>query len=365
VSSPEAPSIKRSHSELAGTTGMAPRDLTVMNTGPGRHGRLYLYLLFSGMIWQAGGCRPSNPPGDLPVPPAPSVAKTEKNRDKGKRATDYQLKGIVKKVDLARGSATIAHEAIPGFMGAMTMPFFITDRTVLEGLASGDEVQGSLHVELEDGVVASYELRDLVVVKPAVSEMVIDVSKGNVSVRKAPKQLAVGEAVPDFSMTTQEGNPLKLSDLRGSVVVLTFIYTRCPLPDFCPLMDRKFGELAQRVSAIPDRAAHIRMISLSFDPEHDTPEVLAKHARARGAMPPLWIFAVANHEELNKVGRPLGLFFGPRENDIAHNLCTAIIDPQGSLARLELGTARNKWENVDLLKTIYSLIPPSVGAPKP
>ena len=130
-------------------------------------------------------------------------------------------------------------------------------------------------------------------------------------------------------------------------------------------MDRKFGELAQRVSAIPDRAAHIRMISLSFDPEHDTPEVLAKHARARGAMPPLWIFAVANHAEVNKVGPPLGLFFGPRENDIAHNLCTAIIDPQGSLARLELGTARNKWENVDLLKTIYSLIPPSVGAPQP
>jgi protein SCO1/2 len=130
-------------------------------------------------------------------------------------------------------------------------------------------------------------------------------------------------------------------------------------------MDRKFGELAARLNTIPERAAHIRMISLSFDPEHDTPAVLAKHAAARGATPPLWIFAVAKHEELNKVGRPLGLFYGPRENEIAHNLCTAIIDTQGKLARLELGTARNKWENVDLLKTIYSLIPPSVGAPKP
>ena len=130
-------------------------------------------------------------------------------------------------------------------------------------------------------------------------------------------------------------------------------------------MDRKFAELSSRIGAFKERAGHIRLISLSFDPEHDTPDVLAKHAQARGATPPLWIFAVANHEELNKIGRPLGLFFGPRENDIAHNLCTAIIDPQGKLARLELGTARNKWENVDLLKTIYSLIPPSPKVEKP
>jgi protein SCO1 len=365
VSLPRARSIKRSHSEKAGSTGVAPRDLTVMNARPGRHNRLLLYLLFSGTIWQLAGCGANEPPADLKAPTAASTASPEKKREKGKRSTDYQLKGVVKKVDLARGSVTIAHEAIPGFMGAMTMPFFPTDRGELEGVAFGDEVEATLHVDEQDGVVSNYELRSLVVTKPAVSEMVLDVTKGKVSVRKPPKQLEVGEPVPDFSMTTQEGKPLKLSDLRGSVVVLTFIYTRCPLPDFCPLMDRKFGELAQRLNTIPDRAAHVRLISVSFDPEHDTPLVLAKHAQARGATPPLWIFAVAKHEELSKVGRPLGLFYGPRENDIAHNLSTAIIDPQGKLARLEVGTERNKWENVDLLKTIYSLIPPSAEPRKP
>jgi protein SCO1/2 len=344
---------------------VASGDYTIMNVFRCHHDRFALHLLLSSLIFQGAGCGRSEPSADLSPSQGPAAATTEKKRDKGTQVTDYPLKGIVKKVDLARGSVMIAHEEIKGFMAAMTMPFFISDRAVLEDLAPGDLVEGTLHVEAQEGVVENYELRDLVVVNPAVRPMVLDVTKGKVSLREAPKLLEVGDPVPDFSMTTQEGKPLKLSDLRGSVIVLTFIYTRCPLPDFCPLMDRKFAELSSRISASRERAGHIRLISLSFDPGHDTPEVLAKHAQARGATPPLWIFAVSKHEELNKIARPLGLIYGPRENDIAHNLCTAIIDPQGKLARLELGTARNKWENVDLLKSIYSLIPPSPHAKKP
>ena len=102
-------------------------------------------------------------------------------------------------------------------------------------------------------------------------------------------------------MTGQDGKTFKLSDLRGEVIVLTFIYTRCPMPEFCPLMDRKFSELAQHVSAFPKRAKEIRLLSLSFDPENDTPEVLRKHAALRGATPPLWSYAVASHEELARI----------------------------------------------------------------
>jgi protein SCO1/2 len=330
-----------------------------MNAGPGRQDRVFLYALLSAITWLAGGCSQGAGPEGGSIPAVSGAARTAKNRATGKLEIDYPLKGVVKKVDLVRGSLMIAHEAIPGFMEAMTMPFFYQDRALLEGLAIGDHVDGTLHVVQEDGVVVEHELRELVVTKPALRQFTLDVTKGKVSLRDQPKQLEIGQAVPDFAMTTQEGKPLKLSDLRGSVVVLTFIYTRCPLPDFCPLMDRKFGELAQRAGAVPERARQIRLISLSFDPEHDTPALLAKHAQAKGAVPPLWTFAVATHEELAKIGRPLGLFYGPRENEIAHNLCTAIIDTEGKLARLELGADRNKWENVDLLKTIYSLIPPA------
>ncbi len=172
-----------------------------------------------------------------------------------------------------------------------------------------------------------------------------------------PKRLEPGDPVPDFALTGQDGKSFRLKDLRGFVVVLTFVYTRCPLPDFCPYMDRKFADLAMSISAFPDRAAKIRLLSVSFDPDHDTPEILRKHARIRGAMPPLWQFAVASHAELAKITAPLGLVYGPGKDEIIHNLCTAVIDQQGRLARLEVGTQRNKWSSADLLKTIYSLIP--------
>ena len=96
------------------------------------------------------------------------------------------------------------------------------------------------------------------------------------------------------------------------------------------------GPADRRVSRT--RAGKIRLISLSFDPEHDTPDLLRKHAQVRGATPPLWSYAVASHAELAKIGVPLGLFYQPGDSEIAHNLCTAVIDPRGKLARLEVGT---------------------------
>ena len=194
--------------------------------------------------------------------------------------------------------------------------------------------------------------------KPAPSvQAAPDISKNKALVGPQHRLLAVGEPVPDFTMTNQDGQAVKLSDLRGNVVALTFIYTRCPLPDFCPLMDKKFAELAQGIALYPERARQIRLISLSFDPEHDTPDLLRKHAQVRGATPPLWSYAVASHAELAKIGVPLGLYYQPGDSEIAHNLCTAIIDPSGALARLDIGTKRNDWAIADLLKTIYSVLP--------
>jgi protein SCO1/2 len=288
------------------------------------------------------GCAPANP-----------TRETDHSTTK-----DYLLKGVVTKVEQDSGHVRIRHEEIPDFMPAMTMRFSLKDRNLLAELKERDEVEGTLHVLLRDGAVSDYELRSLVVTKPAPKEtMIVDIAKGQV--RPAPRLLEMGDQIPDFAMTMQDGNLFKLSQLRGKVVVLTFIYTRCPLPDFCPLMDRKFSALSQSIAAFPERAKHIRLISLSFDPEHDTPEVLRKHALIRGATPPLWSYAVAHHEELAKVAPGLGLFYGPGQGEVAHNLVSAVIDPEGKLARIEVGRERNRWETADLLKTVYSLIPSS------
>jgi protein SCO1/2 len=241
----------------------------------------------------------------------------------------------------------------------MTMPFHVDSQGLPEDLQEGDQVQGTLKVELENGVVSAYQLTNLTVTKPApAATLVLDVSKSTPALRPKARRLQNGELVPDLALTDQDGKHFRLSDLRGYVVVLTFIYTRCPLPDFCPTMDRKFAELAQSISASGKRAEKIRLLSISFDPEHDTPEILRKHARVRGGMPPLWTFAVASHDELARITEPLGLVYGPGKNEIIHNLCTAVIDSSGKLARLETGTQRNKWSSADLLKTVYSLVPP-------
>jgi protein SCO1/2 len=271
---------------------------------------------------------------------------------------EFKLAGTIKKIDQESRQVTIRHQAIEGFMEAMTMPFRLEDTAVLDDLRPGDEIEATLRVQLENGLTRAYSLHNLTVTKPALaSPLVLDLSGEAPQLRTRPKLLDRGDPVPDFTMTGQDGKTFKLSDLHGRVVALTFIYTRCPLPDFCPYMDRKFADLAQSIGAFPKRAQAVALLSVSFDPDHDTPEILRKHAQIRGGTPPLWTFAVASHDQLARITGPLGLLYGPGKNEIMHNLCTAVIDPQGRLARLEIGTQRNKWSSADLLKTIYSLIP--------
>jgi protein SCO1/2 len=291
---------------------------------------------------------------------APSVPSSADNEPSVAEpsVTTYKLVGVVRAVDLDRSEVRIRHEAIPGFMNAMTMSFAIKDRATLGSLHPGDEIEGVLRVETEAGEVKDYELTGLVVSRPAAATgLTLSLSGGRPEVKAASKSLLPGDPVPDFAMTTEDGETLRLSELRGKVVALTFIYTRCPLPDFCPRIDRKFSDLADRIAAVPQRADQVRLLSVSIDPENDTPAVLKKHAHMRGAKRPLWTFAVAKHEELAKVAGGLGLVYGPGNEGIVHNLALAVIDGDGRILRLETGGAARTLEPVELLKTMYSHFP--------
>lgn len=314
----------------------------------------------------AAGCGSGGPAAERSNAPPRSARASSPGREPAKSPPvagpvteeDHPLKGIVRSVAPESGRVLIRHEEIPGLMKAMTMPFEPANSSILEELNPGDAVEGTLHVVKQDGAVRDYQLRDLHVTKAVPRKsVVVDLSRGKAQVRDVPERMRVGENVPDFTMTTQDDKKIKLSEMRGQVVVLTFVYTRCPMPDFCPLMDRKFSELASHLAAFPERARQVRLISVSFDPEHDTPELLRKHAASRGANPPLWTYAVASREELAKVAPRLGLIFAPDGSEIAHNLCTAVIGPDGKLARLEVGRQPNRWSTADFLKTIYALLP--------
>lgn len=298
----------------------------------------------------ACGCRGPEPPG----PPAAPGGGPDATRDgaagdrgaPGRGPRTYRLVGTVRSVDRESGEVAIAHEEIPGFMPAMTMPFSLEGQAVLEDLQVGDRVEATL--EVGGGATRLSDVTITELAGPPGSA--IDAGGG---LRARRPALGPGEPVPDFAVTTQDGEALRLSDLRGKVVVLTFIYTRCPLPEFCPLMDRKFAELARRVALSPGRAAVVRLLSVSFDPEHDTPEVLSRHASLVGARRPLWTFAVASHEELARVAEPLGLTYGPTGREIVHTLSTAVIDAEGRLVRLETGGG---WEVGEVMSTIAALV---------
>jgi protein SCO1/2 len=298
------------------------------------------------------GCGRQSPPPAATAPPAETAASAFK---------DYPLRGEVRKIEKEGRQVVIHHQEIAGFMPAMTMPFSMKDASVFDDLHVGDEVEGRLRVTYQGDLVKDYELATLEVVKPALAppqkpSLTLRLLGGEPQLVPTPTRLEPGDAVPDFSMTTEDGQALALSALRGKIVVLTFIYTRCPLPDFCPLMDRKFAALAAALDTFPERARHVRLISLSFDPEHDTPDVLKKHAQTQGAQPPLWTFAVARHDELAKVAPALGLSYGPTATEIMHNLSTAVIDPDGKLATLLVGSGAKSWTPPELLKVIYPLV---------
>ena len=244
---------------------------------------------------------------------------------------------------------SIDHEEIPGLMPAMLMDFRVEAPGLLDDVIAGDEVVGEIRADYDErGVLKGIALVDLVVARPALAAIPAS--------RPVSRVLEPGDPVPDFAVTTQSRETLRLSELRGDVVVLTFVYTRCPLPDYCPLMDRRFAELAERLGRSADRADRVRLLSVSFDPEHDTPAVLAEHARRVGAEPPLWTYAVADHDELRRVAGPLGLSYAPMTGEIRHSLSTAVIAPDGTLAVLELG---NGWEVAALDAEVRALATPT------
>ncbi len=304
-----------------------------------RSNRRPSWLHLTAALWLASGCG------------SPTPVDTEKTPKKPETVvTSYPLRGEVVRIDRTTGRVAIRHEEIPDFMPAMTMPFDLNGNEILEELQPGDRIEAVLRIGPQGST-----LDDVIITELAAPE-------SDPAQTGLPPVLEVGATVPDFLMRTQDNETLRLSELHGRVVVLTFIYTRCPLPDYCPLLDRKFADLARRLRAVPAAADATSLLSISFDPQNDQPDVLARHAEMVDARPPLWRFAVADHEELRKVAPALGLSYGPGRNEIIHTLSTAVIDPSGRLAALYRG---NTWEVNDVFKKVRDVLAQTGGRDTP
>ena len=257
----------------------------------------------------------------------------------------YTLEGEILRIKADRTEVTIKHGDVKGFMPAMTMPFPIKDAKLLDGLAPGDMVKATLVVNDEESYLSAMQKTG-------------SLPPGNRSTDKParPDQVAPGAAIPDITLTDEGGKPLKLSGYRGKYVVFTFIYTRCPLPDYCPRMDKFFAAIQREVALRPRLKPAIRLLSISFDPDFDTPATLTAHARKAAADPALWRFATAPRKDVDAFGAVLGLTVlreGPKGETITHNLRTVLMDPNGNLVKIYSG---NEWSPDGVIGDLEALI---------
>lgn len=252
----------------------------------------------------------------------------------------YDLKGKVVSVDKRGSTVTIAHQAIPGYMEAMTMTFMLDDQRLLNEMAEGDRIQATLAV---GGLRA--RLEDIIVTREAVDP-------SNIGKATSAIEPAIGDAVPDFAFLNQDGKRAGFKKYRGRVVVVTFIYTRCPLPDYCPLMTENFTQIQNALKSDPQLYAKTELLSITVDPGYDSPKVLRDYAAAHSVDLHQWDFAGGSKDEVKAIGTWFGLQYWPDGGQIVHSLRTAIIDSDGKLAKLYRG---NEWTPAEIVAELRYL----------
>ena len=252
----------------------------------------------------------------------------------------YPLTGQVVAVNAERQELTVKHEDIRGFMPGMTMPFRVKDAEQVAASRPGDLITATLVVEESAGYLDDIR-------KTGEAPLPADLPKPP----PAP-MIEPGAEVPAATFVDESGNQRALADFRGKTVAVTFIYTRCPVPDFCPLMDRHFAAVQKALKAEPDLASRVQLLSVSFDPEFDTPEVLKAHASRVGADPSLWSYVTGPREGIDAFAAAFGVTViredGTME-EIVHNLRTAVIGPDGRLVEVFNG---NDWQPAQLVASI-------------
>jgi protein SCO1/2 len=260
----------------------------------------------------------------------------------------FTLQGQVQSLDAPRRQIVVKHEEIKRFMPAMTMPYDVQEAKTLDGLAPGDLISATL-VVFSNGA----HLKDIKKVGQAPLEKP-PAEVANPPASSGFELLKPGEPVPDGSFLNQDGRRRRFADFKGSPVVMTFIYTRCPLPTFCPLMDRHFVVLQK---SLKDDAAlsGVKLVTVSFDPVTDTPAVLKAHAKKLNADFSRWTFLTGDRDAVDQFASRFGVSISRAMNDqrdITHNLRTAIVDADGKLAKVYTG---NEWSPEQLLADLKSL----------
>jgi protein SCO1/2 len=254
----------------------------------------------------------------------------------------YQARGVVRELMPDGQSARIAHEAIPGFMGAMTMVLDVKDTNELKRVEPGDLVRFEMVITPEDGWIRKVE------------------RYGHTNLPGPPKpeqfrkvrnvdELAEGDALTNYTLTNQFGRAFQLADFKGQALAITFIFTRCPYPDFCPRMTGNFAAAQQKLKTTPGAPTNWHFLSLSFDVAHDIPPVLHAYAQRQHYDPAHWTFATGALIDIDAITEQFGLYFIPDGANFNHNVRTAVVNAEGKISKILVG---NTWKSEELVAAI-------------
>lgn len=251
----------------------------------------------------------------------------------------YDLKGKVVAVEPDKHLVTVAHEEVKGLMPGMTMPFTVPNQSDLQILAPDDEITATLVI---DGSHSWLE--------------------GLIITRQSPNPAAMpgvvvakeGDEVPNFTLRNQDGREIRIQNYRGKALLLTFIYTRCPVPDYCTLMSNNFAQIDRALGQDPDLYAKTHLLSISIDPEYDTPGVLRSYGAAhteryQNETFAHWEFATGTKDQVKEIAQFFGLTYFPEKDEIIHALRTVIVSPQGKVAKIYTG---NEWKPEEIVAEI-------------
>lgn len=250
-------------------------------------------------------------------------------------------RGLVKAISPDDLSTTIQHEEFTNYMAAMTMPFEVKDRKELDGIKVGDAVIFRLLVTEDHSWIDQ--------VKKTTDAINVPEPRPTIRRVREVDPLSIGDMMPNYPFTNELGKAVSLADFKGSVVAFTFIYTRCPLPDYCPRLSQNFVSAYKQLKETPNGPKNWKLLSISFDPEFDTPKALATYAGRYNYDPAYWSFLTGELIEIDAITEQFGLVF-PRNNDggptFSHNLRTVVLDAQGKIQAVLKG---NTWKVEELV----------------
>ena len=282
-------------------------------------------LIAAASVAMLVGCKKSEPRTEISIGGNATETSTTTNR--------YKTRGVVKEFETPM-RAKIAHEEIPGYMAAMTMPLEVKKANEYAGIRVGDQITFDMVVTKDDGWIENVKKLGQAPVAVGDTNATLPIR----IVRNVPP-LAEGDLMTDYPFTTEDGKKIRLSDYKGQALAFTFIFTRCPFPTFCPRMNTNFEKAAKDL-AKEGSPTNWHFLSISFDTEVDTPEVLKKYADRYERDSAKWNFVTSDIAEIDAIASQFDLKFMKRPGTIDHNLRTVIVDAVGKVHKIYVA---NEW----------------------